>query len=73
MKPPYPLTTPGPDVDDEEDEDDDDLLEAGQEEHAKGDDDGDVPMEGTEATGDRRDSDGGGVGDARPWVIKCPH
>lgn len=44
----------GPDVDDEEDEDDEDLLEAGDgEEHAKGDDDGDVPMEGTEATGDR--------------------
>ena len=67
--PNYYLTTPGPDVDDEEDEDDEDLLEAGDgEEHAKGDDDGDVPMEGTEATGDRHDSDGG-VGDARLHIM----
>ena len=49
-------------MDDEEDEDDEDLLEPGEEEHAKGDDDGDVPMEGTETTGDRCDSDGGWVG-----------
>jgi hypothetical protein len=67
--PNYYLTTPGPDVDDEEGEDDEDLLEAGDgEEHAKGDDDGDVPMEGTEATGDRHDSDGG-VGDARLHIM----
>eukprot|EP00438_Fugacium_kawagutii_P036313 Skav220725 [mRNA] locus=scaffold2753:105376:108461:- [translate_table: standard] len=44
-----------PDVDDEEDDDDEDLLnEGGDEEHAKGDDEGDVPMEGAEATGDRQ-------------------
>ena len=52
------IDPPGPDVDDEEDEDDEELLEAGDEEHGKGDDDGDAPMEGTEAAGDRCGSDG---------------
>ena len=53
-------------MDDEEDEDDEDLLEAGgDEEHAKGDD-GDVPMEGAEATGDRRAPPWGQLGQSFP-------